>query len=377
MAAAIAAQPLELTSLLAVGTHAGMALPPSVEWHQASHPFPDERSVEAGRRALDCASRVATDECLLILLSGGASALMAVPADGLSLAEKQQTVRTMMLAGADIYALNTVRKHLSKVKGGRLAEACAGLTLTLAVSDVVGDDLSVIGSGPGVPDRSTWRDAADALEQFGGARHLETVRVLARRGLSGDLPDTPKPGDRVAARTHAAVIASQRDALAAASDAARRAGYQVVVLDMPVCGEARDSALGWYAHARDAARSTNQPVCVLSSGETTVRVTGTGRGGRNQEFVLALADTLAGVDREMLVASIGTDGVDGPTDAAGALTDTTTHARAASHGLSPAAFLADNNAYDFFALLGDLIHLGPTDTNVGDVQILLAGPEAR
>lgn len=374
MAATIARQGIPLRSIMAIGTHAGPDLPDNVEWHQSAHPFPDERSVAAGRRALEVASRVAPDECLLILLSGGASALMAVPADGLSLEDKQQTVRTMMLAGADIYALNTVRKHLSRVKGGRLAAACAGATLTLAVSDVIGDDLSVIGSGPGVPDASTWRDAASALEQFGGARHLESVREFMRRGLDGQIPDTPKPGDRVAARSEAAVIASQRDAIEAARAAAERAGYRVVVLEAPVRGEARESAPLWYARVGELASAVDGAVCVLSSGETTVRVTGSGRGGRNQEFVLALAETIAHADRELVVASIGTDGIDGPTDAAGALVDRTTQVRAGQHGLTPAAILADNNAYDFFAILGDLIHLGPTDTNVGDVQIFLAGP---
>jgi glycerate-2-kinase len=373
MAAAIADDPrLHIKTLYAAGTHPEAKMSPRIEWHEAAHPLPDLRSVAAAERALQIASQVPPGECLVLLLSGGASALMAAPAEGLSLADKQHVARTMMLSGADIQALNTVRKHLSRVKGGRLAAACAGATLTLAVSDVIGDDLSVIGSGPGLPDASTWAHAAAALRTFGGDAHSDAVQSLVERALQGAVAETPKPGDESMSRAAGWVIASRGDALGGARSAAERLGYHVIVIDDPVCGEARASAPAWFAEAQQRISGMSTPVCVLSAGETTVHVTGGGRGGRNQEFVLSLVERLSHDEREVLIASVGTDGIDGPTDAAGALADRTTFDRAQAIGFSPATFLDDNNAYDFFAVLGDLIHLGRTDTNVGDVQILLA-----
>jgi hydroxypyruvate reductase len=373
MASAIAAQThLRVQDIIAIGTHREPDMPARITWHEASHPFPDARSVAAAERAQEMARRVRSDECLLLLLSGGASALMAQPLDGLSLDEKQSAIRTLMHAGADIHALNTVRKHLSAIKGGRLAAACAGTVLTLAVSDVVGDDLSVIGSGPGVADPTTWRDAADVLRRFGA--YTGGVRDVIDRGLRGELPDTPKPPDAVMARHQAAVIASRRHALESAKAAAEELGYTVSVLAEDVTGEARDAARPWFAEALRRAGAHSAPACIISAGETTVRVLGGGRGGRNQEFVLALAPAAAAAGGHLVVASIGTDGIDGPTDAAGALADGTTLTRAEAFGLDVEAFLADNNAYDFFATLGDLIHLGRTDTNVGDMQVLLTAP---
>lgn len=374
MAAAIVAAPgLTLERVLAVGTHRSPDLSSAILWQEASHPLPDERSLAAGLRARDIAARVPEHHTLLLLLSGGASALVAGVPDGLTLDDKRRTIELMMHAGADIGALNTVRKHLSSVKGGHLAALCRGATLTLAVSDVVGDDVSVIGSGPGVPDETTWLDAAAALERFGGAAHPTAVRARVAAGLRGEIPETPKPGSDALRRAAAAVIASRRDAVAAAEVAARVRGYRVAVLSEPVTGEARRAAIAWLAAARQAAGSAAR-VCVISAGETTVRVTGAGKGGRNQEFALALADPLAVMDQEALAASLGTDGIDGPTDAAGALVDRTTMARARLRGLAePQAYLDANDAHTFFAALGDLIRTGPTDTNVGDVQILLVG----
>jgi hydroxypyruvate reductase len=376
MATAIANLPgLRLQTMVAIGTHRMAKLPAIVEWRESAHPIPDDRSVAAAERAIAVAAAVGPEEDLLLALSGGASALMALPIPGITLAAKQECIRTMMLAGADIRALNTVRKHLSPIKGGRLAAACRGRTLTLAVSDVVGDDLSVIGSGPGVADATTWVDAAAALEQFGGARHARAVRDLMARGVRGDIGETPKPADAALARSQAYVIASQRHAVDAAADAATACGYQVVRLREPVTGEARDAARQWFRNVEAVLKQRRgAPLCVLSAGETTVRVTGTGRGGRNQEFVLALVDAIAEGSSDLLLASVGTDGIDGPTDAAGALVDRFTRARASALGVAPEQFLVDNNSYEFFGLLGDLIHLGRTDTNVGDLQILLTLP---
>ena len=373
MAAALLAHPsLTIRSAVAVGTHRPAALPATVTWFEASHPLPDERSVDAGRAAMALASAVGSDETLLLLLSGGASALAALPADGISLDDKRRTIDIMMRAGADIHALNTVRKHLSAIKGGGLARVCRGTTMTLAVSDVVGDDLSVIGSGPGVPDPSTWADATTALGRFGGDRHPERVRARVAAGLAGRMPDTLKAADPEASRARGQVIATQQDALAAARRAAEDRGFHTTVLPDAVTGEARDAARAWFAAIAPRLQSDRGPFCVISAGETTVRVTGQGKGGRNQEFALALARTLSTEPRDLMVASIGTDGIDGPTDAAGAMVDRTTLDRAAAKGLSPESSLDANDSFTFFEALGDLIRTGRTDTNVGDLQILMA-----
>jgi hydroxypyruvate reductase len=372
MASAVGEQSLTIRALLAVGTHRIGPMPSVVEWFEAAHPLPDDRSVAAARRALEIAEAVPKGESLVLLLSGGASALLASPAPGLTLDDKRRTIETMMHAGADITELNTVRKHLSRIKGGRLAAACRGATLTLAVSDVIGDDVSVIGSGPGVPDKTTWTDVAAALERRGGAAHVHAVSRLVADGLGGIAPDTPKPDDPRLARAEGVVIGSRRDALDGARDAAAARGYHPIVFDAPVSGEARETARTWYASAFAAARQAGGRVCVISAGETTVRVTGDGRGGRNQEFALALARTVSGAARETIVASVGTDGIDGPTDAAGALVDRTTMIRAAQRGLrDPLSYLERNDSYAFFDTVGDLIRTGRTDTNVGDLQILL------
>ncbi|MGH9199904.1 MAG: DUF4147 domain-containing protein, partial [Vicinamibacterales bacterium] len=247
---------LDIRGAVAIGTHAGAGLPPGVEWIPASHPFPDERSERAARRAIDLAQRIASDEALVVLLSGGASALMCAPLDGITLAEKVATTKMMMDRGADIVALNTVRRHLSRVKGGRLAEACQGLTVTLAISDVVGDDLNAIGSGPGVSDPTTWSDAASALAKWGGLGSYPSVVVTAvERGVAGQIPDTPKPDQSVASRIEARVIGSRSDAVAGAAQEAERRGYRSFALSEPVVGEARVVARTWLDRAQELAES--------------------------------------------------------------------------------------------------------------------------
>lgn len=340
----------------------------------AGHPVPDHRSVEAGHRALEMAAACGAGDVFVVLLSGGASALMALPANGLTLDDKQDTVRRLLLAGADITELNTVRKHLSRIKGGRLAAACAGTTLSLAISDVVGDDVSVIGSGPTAADASTWSDALAVLDRRGGrATYARAVGDLLERGVSGALPDTPKPADWRLARSRVHVIGGRGDALSGARHAARALGYHVHVVEQPVVGEARVAAAAYVEAIRRAVDERRQPVCVLSAGETTVRVVGKGKGGRNQEFALAIALEVAHLGPRAAVASVGTDGIDGPTDAAGAIVDSTTGARATAAGLVRDRFLDDNDSFTFFHSLGDLVHLGPTATNVGDIQVALVG----
>lgn len=352
-----------------------MSLPPGAVWCDAGHPLPDQGSVEGARRALEIASNAGTDDVLVVLLSGGGSALMTMPAPGISLEAKQQTAKTLMAQSGDIYELNTVRKHLSGIKGGRLAAASRGRVLTLAVSDVVGDDLSVIASGPTVPDESTFADAWRVLSERGGVeRYPAAVVSHIQRGVAGEIPESPKKGDPRMARAVAHVIGPQRGAIDGARTAAEALGYHVYVVPEPVTGEARVTARSHLAMVSGTLGSMRRPLCVISSGETTVTVVGRGKGGRNQEFALALAPLLETVGSSVVAASIGTDGIDGPTDAAGAVVDPTTLRRAEAHGLAePQTFLDNNNAYEFFDRLGDLIHTGPTNTNVGDLQIILIG----
>jgi hydroxypyruvate reductase len=350
-----------------------LALP--FEMIVGGHPMPTTGSEQAGRRALEVAASLRSDETLLVLLSGGASALMAVPADGLTLADKQDTTRYLLRAGADIHELNTVRKHLSATKGGWLAAAAPGACRTFAISDVVGDDPSVIGSGPTVPDPTTFRDALDILRRFGGeagdGAYPRAVVDRVAAGARGDVPETPKPNDPRLARASMSVIGGRRHAMDGAMAEAVSRGYHVAPVDDAVVGEARVVAPSHLRAALARAADVARPACIVSSGETTVRVTGDGAGGRNQEFALACASVLTAVGAPAVLASIGTDGVDGPTDAAGALVDVTTIDRARAARLDPAAFLERNDTYRFFDTLGDLIHTGPTGTNVGDLQVIL------
>lgn len=336
------------------------------------HPVPDERSAGSAKAVLAIAGRASSDDLLLLLLSGGASSLMALPRTPLTLDAKQETVRTLLTRGADISELNTVRKHLSAIKGGQLAAAYPGLVLTLALSDVVGDDLSVIGSGPTVPDPTTFQNALAVLEACGGrAAYPPAVVSLLERGVAGEIPETPKPGDPLFSRTRARVIGGAAEALSGARAAAASLGYHVQTIEQPVVGEARAVAPEHMARVARLAADAPRPLCVLSSGETTVHVTGSGKGGRNQEFALAMADGLARLGTPAMAASVGTDGVDGPTDAAGGIVDTTTLGRARERGLAPERYLADNNTYEFFRSLEDLVVTGPTNTNVGDIQVIL------
>ena len=366
-----------LRTLVGIGPHRGeghqVAFPSGAIWYDAGHPLPDGGSVAGARRAIDVAAATGEHDLLLVLISGGGSSLMALPAPGIALDAKQRTARTLMEQGADIYELNTVRKHLSSIKGGQLALAARGAVLTLAVSDVVGDDLSVIASGPTVPDDSTFAAALDVLARRGGHHaYPDTVVDRLRRGAAGDVPETPSRSDSRLARADARVIGPQRGAIDGARQAAERLGYHVLVVDEPVTGEARDVAGPHVARTAAAIRSMPRPVCVIASGETTVTVTGTGKGGRNQEFAFAMARSLATLGQHVAAASIGTDGIDGPTDAAGAIVDLTTFERARAAGMAaPEDYLTDNNTYEFFNRIGDLIRTGPTSTNVGDLQVIL------
>jgi len=351
--------------------------PPRMTAFAAGHPVPTAASQAAAEALLGLARQLEAHDTLVVLLSGGASALLAAPAPPLTLDDKIAVTRALLARGAPIDRLNAVRKHLSAIKGGRLAAATRATLVTLALSDVaapVEDDPATIGSGPTVADPTTWFDVARAFEACGLASEElpPAVRSRLADGLAGRIAETPKPGDPVFARSTFHVVGSRRNAMAAAAAAAAREGFTVAVIDAPVTGEARTTAPRWVDQVLALAASRPRPCCVVSSGETTVRVVGGGRGGRNQEFALAAAIHLAARGVAATVLALGTDGVDGPTDAAGAVADETTLPRAAAAGApDPAAVLAANDTYDFFERIGDLVRTGPTRTNVGDLYVAL------
>jgi len=349
------------------------ALPDKFQSFEAGHPAANAASVAAAMRALELARAARDDAALIVLLSGGASALLAAPVPGVTLSEKVEASRALMRAGVAIDGLNCVRKHLSQIKGGQLS-AAAGSTITFAISDVHGpipDDPSVIGSGPTVADPTTFAGALAIVRGVDGIP--QSVRQHLERGARGDVPETVKPGDERLTQTAYEIIATRALALEGAAELARALGYAVFVIDDPIEGEARLAARQFLAEARRLAAQSTGPVCVLAAGETTVTVRGDGLGGRNQEFVLSLVPEMAIEQRPSVVASAGTDGIDGPTDAAGAIVDATTLERARRAGLDWESTLAANDAYHFFQPLGDLVMWGPTGTNVGDVQMLLVG----
>ncbi len=354
---------------IVVGTHCPVALVPPLQWIEGSHPVPDARSERAGRAALELARQGGEDDVLVVLISGGASSLLVQTRDGLTLGDKQATTRQLLLGGADIHALNTVRKHLSAIKGGQLAAAAASPVLALCVSDVVGDDPAVIGSGPTVPDPTSFSDALSVLDRYGGATRFPAAVVgCLRQGSRGEASETPKPGDPRLNHADTHVIGSRHDALRGAAERAAALGYHVTVESEAIVGEARDAGRRLARRLLDYASGA----CLLAAGETTVSVTGTGRGGRNQEFVLAAAQELARLELAGGILSGGTDGIDGPTNAAGAVADDETVARAEAAGLGDGSrHLDDNDAYSFFSRLSDLVITGPSDTNVGDIQILI------
>lgn len=354
----------------------GPSLDHRLEFFKVGHPVPTIHSVTAGRRVLAAAGAVGPAEVLLVLLSGGASAALAVPAEGVTLADKVAATDALLRGGVAIDSVNCVRKHLSAIKGGWLTAASKGTVLTLAVSDVVGpvaDDAAVIGSGPTAADPTTFWDAAIVADHPAVREGFpQAARLVLDRGCRAEIPDTPKPGDARLAGSRFHVIGNRLDAVRGARRAATTLGYKVGVIDQAVVGDARTVAGKLLDDALEVARRLGRPACVVSAGETTVEVTGSGKGGRNQEMVLAMVDRLSRMEEDVVVASVGTDGVDGPTDAAGAVADRTTAQRAVKLGMKqPASYLDGNDSYSFFRALGDLMITGPTQTNVGDLQVVL------
>jgi hydroxypyruvate reductase len=342
-----------------------------IQINECGHPIPDQRGVAGARRIAQIASEAGPDDLVVCLMSGGASALLPLPAPGITLAEKQKTTQLLLHCGASIHELNCVRKHISRIKGGQLARmAYPAKLLTLILSDVIGDDLDVIGSGPTVPDRSTFADARAIFEKY---RIWKKLPFAVRERFTSPPDETPKPGDKIFEKTQNVVVGSNALAVDAAAAEARQLGYNPLVLSTFLEGEARQVARVHAAIAKEiraAGRPIKAPACVISGGETTVTIRGKGLGGRNQEFALAAAIDIAGL-RDVAILSAGTDGTDGPTDATGAVADGETLARAETLGLNASAFLMNNDSYHFFEATGNLIKTGPTGTNVADIQLIL------
>ncbi|HEV8663539.1 MAG TPA: glycerate kinase [Candidatus Methylomirabilis sp.] len=349
-----------------------------VRIQEAAHPVPDAAGLAGAQAILDLAKGAGADDLVIALISGGGSALLPLPVRGITLEEKQQVTKQLLACGATIQEINAVRKHISAVKGGQLARAAApAQVLTLVLSDIVGDPLDAIASGPTAPDGTTFREALAILDRYGIRGAVPpAVGEYLEAGAAGRVPETPKPGDPLFQQVHHRIVANNAQALEAAAAAAAARGYRPLILASGIQGEAREVAKVLAAlllEVRATGRPIEPPCCLVAGGETTVTLHGKGRGGRNQEMALAAAFPLEGA-AGILFFSAGTDGTDGPTDAAGAVSDGQTVPRGRAAGLDPARHLAENDAYSFFRALGDLVVTGPTRTNVMDIHLLLCGP---
>ncbi|MEM3725341.1 MAG: glycerate kinase [Candidatus Bathyarchaeia archaeon] len=346
-----------------------------IEIHGASHPVPDEAGVEGTRRMLEIAEKAGENDLIICLISGGGSSLMPLPRGEISLSDKREITNALLKCGATIKEINTVRKHISDFKGGWLAKKAHPATiLNLILSDVVGDPLDFIASGPTVPDSTTFSDAIKILKNYGlWDKTPATIKKVLLDGEAGKIPETPKASDETFKKVFNVVVGNNRFASLAACKQLKRDCLNTLLLTTTMEGEARHigTMLATIAHETFLyGNPIPKPAGIVAGGETTVTVTGKGVGGRNQELALAAALKLEGMDGVVL-ASLSTDGVDGPTDAAGAMVDGKTLVRANKAGLTPQEFLAENNSYKFFANLGDLIFTGPTGTNVNDITVIV------
>lgn len=348
---------------------------PGVRVVQGEHPLPGPGSEYAAQALIESLSQVQPHDLVMLCLTGGASSLLVRPAVGLTLSDKTITNAVLLECGADILALNTVRKHISGVKGGWLAHHAQPATVvSLILSDVIGDDMSVIGSGPTVADPTTFMDAWRVVEQYGIAPRLpQSVCAHLQQGVRGARPETPKPGDPLFSRVYNILIGSNHLALQAAREAAAHQGLRSHLISQPLAGDTLVAGRAFAQALRAVRQHCSGPTCILAGGETTVQVRGPGKGGRNQEFALAVAQELAG-EAGWSLLSVGTDGIDGPTDAAGAFVNGQTLDRARRKNLDPAQFLRNNDTYTFFSALGDLFRPGSTGTNVMDIKIALVDP---
>jgi glycerate 2-kinase len=360
-----------------VATKYGYGLPLKyVSYAEAGHPIPDKAGLSAAKNILNLLSAAGEKDLVICLISGGGSALVPLPERGISLADKQETTRVLLECGASINEINAVRKHISKIKGGKLAQAAFPATLVaLLLSDVIGDDLDVIASGPTVPDQSTFRDCIDIIGKYDISASIpKPVMSFLKRGTEGKEKETPKPGDPVFNSSHAYIVGSSLLSLEAAKKRARDLGYNTIILSSSIEGETREVAKVHTAIAKEIGKTGNplgKPACIISGGETTVTIRGDGLGGRNMEFCLASAVEIEDMEG-ITVLSGGTDGTDGPTDAAGAIVDGKTVKKGRLLGLDPLQCLKNNDSYHFFEATGDLLKTGPTMTNVMDMRIILA-----
>jgi len=342
---------------------------------EAGHPIPDQNGYEGAKIILNLLKGSGPQDLVIFLLSGGASALLPFPANGIELREKQEATQLLLDCGADIKEINSVRKHISRMKGGWLAKwAYPSTVIGFILSDVVGDQLDAIGSGPTVPDPSTFDEAWEVLKKYKLLdRIAPSIKTFLKLGKEGKVEESIKMGDVVFEKVYNSIIGSNIISLRAAERKALSLGLNTLILSSSIEGETREASRFHTAIAKEVISSGNpiqRPACILSGGETTVTIKGNGLGGRNQEFALAGAIEISGIEKIVLLSG-GTDGTDGPTDAAGALADHTTIQRAKSMGMDPKAHLNNNDAYPFFQKLGDLLITGPTQTNVMDVRIIL------
>jgi len=347
-----------------------------IKIHEASHPIPDQSSVDGARKIIELVTKATESDLIICLISGGGSSLMAHPRDEIPLEDKKKITEILLKSGATINEINTVRKHLSKFKGGQLARSAYPATLiSLLLSDVVGDPLDVIASGPTVPDSTTFKDAISVLKKYNiWDKTPSSIRKILLEGESGLIPETPKNDDPCFRKTHNFVIGNNRVACLSAVNELKRRGLNTLLLTSFMEGEARTLGLFISAIAKEIMASNNptsRPAGIVIGGESTVTVIGEGIGGRNQEIALASALGISGL-KGVVIASVSTDGVDGPTDAAGAIVDGDTIRRSKMKGLNAEEYLYKNDSYSFFAKIGDLILTGPTGTNVNDITILVA-----
>jgi glycerate 2-kinase len=346
-----------------------------VSVNEAGHPVPDESGLRGTRELMSILRRAEEKSLVIFLVSGGGSALLPAPAEGLDLEDERQSTQLLLASGAAIDEINAIRKHISRTKGGQMARLTYPATLiSLILSDVIGDRLDSIASGPTVPDQTTFEDCLRILQKYAIAEKIPpAVYDHLRKGARGEIPETPKDGEPVFERTQNVIVGSSIQAVRAAREKAEALGYRAMILSTFIEGETREVAIVHAALAKEIRRSGNPiapPACLVSGGETTVTVRGGGLGGRNQEFALAAAIEIAGQEN-VVILSGGTDGTDGPTDAAGAIADGTTIERAARKGLNAETHLRENDSYHFFQPLGDLLVTGPTLTNVMDLRLVL------
>ncbi len=367
----------KLTGGVAVVKYGHFSKSNTIKIIEAGHPVPDENGLKGAESIMQIAIQAREKDLILCLISGGGSALLPLPVPGITLKDKQATIKILLACGAAINEINSIRKHISGIKGGLLAQAAYPASfISLILSDVIGDDLDIIASGPSVPDSSTYRDCMDIIARYGISKKLPpAVFRHLQNGLKGLIPETPKPQDPIFNKTRNLIIGSNMEAIRSAKIKAQHLGYNTLILSSMIQGETREIARMHAAVAKEIRKTghpLSPPACILTGGETTVTISGNGKGGRNQEFALAAAIDIDGHEN-IVIFSAGTDGTDGPTDAAGAVADTTTIKRASEKKTNAQEYLSNNDSYHFFQSINDLVITGPTQTNVMDLRIILVG----